>query len=299
MLTSSLLVVASLFNFQVKQESHLKLTDGSNIVGTLITKGVAFKTTVGELSVPANLLTNLVVAPSLNKQETIIVNRALSNIDSSDYKLRRQAELDLSKFNKRSYWPCKESLNREGLSAEAVARLKKLIEEVEKQDKYIRRNDELHSLDVVAFGKILNEYLEFESDALGVVKYPIEKVVNIQVQTRMEVILDGSNDEDNPLEVKLPGGCEKFSVSADGQMDLWPNEAGKYLSGPSGNASGFSSASGRSGRLDSKINGHHVILNESYRYTGTSVRTILIWVNRSPWGRETPQGQYRLVFNFN
>jgi hypothetical protein len=153
MLTSSLLVVVSLFNSQVKQESHLKLVDGSNIVGNLLTKTVDFKTTVGELSVPANLLTNLVVAPTLNKQETIIVNRALSNIDSKDYKLRRQAEIDLSRLGKRSYWPCKESLNKEGLSAEAVARLKKLIEEVEKQDKYIRRNDELHSLDVVAFGR--------------------------------------------------------------------------------------------------------------------------------------------------
>lgn len=299
MLTSSILLITSLFNLQVKSESHLQLVDGSHIVGKLITKEIKFKTALGELSVPGHLLNNLVVAPTLNPQETIIVNRALANIDSQDYKLRRQAEVDLSRFGKRAYWICKDGLNKEGLSLEAVARLKKVVEEIERKDsKFIRRSDELHTMEVIAFGKVLNEFVEFESDAVGTIKYPIEKITNLKVQMEMEVILDGSNDEDNPLEIKLPGGCDKFSISASGQMDLWPNEAGKYMSGPSGNASGFSSAGGRSGRLDGKINGHHVILNESYEYKGLAARHILVWVNRSPWGRETPQGQYRLIFNF-
>lgn len=296
----TILMLTGVAQSELSRQNTLKLYDGSLIVGSCTTSTIDIETKYGVLNVPAEAVYGITVAPRLNREDETKVKKYLNDLDNEDYRLRRRAEYELNLLGKRIYWFCRESLNKDNVSLDAQKRLKSLIQSIEdKHGKNIQRHDEIETNDFTIKGRITNEALDFNNAVLGPQKYKIHEVDSIIVKLEVEIIIEGFHDEDSPLTIKLPSGVRRFAMKAVGEVDIWPPEPNKYMSGPDGTVGGFSGPGGRSGQLTSYINGMKVVLGSNYNYNGSDIRSFQVWINRSPWGDNKPQGSYKITFRLD
>jgi len=278
-------------------DAEAVLNDGSRI--RLVTPGdsIEIQTPYGKLAIPFGEIRRIDFGFHYPPGAKEKIDAAIKSLGASAFKERDAAERELMHIGPLTYRAASSALKSD--NPEVVARVRKIVSRIEaahSRDSLARDKDRISARDFTVIGTILAPSLAVKSSVLGDVVLPVASIrsmtfLGINSEANLKIEADGKW-VDSGIDMDE---FRKLTASASGQVDIWPQGAGQYVTGPNGfttNAAG--GLAFPAGSLLGKIEGDIFLIGDSW--TGTKAGRLFLSVAPSPWN--TPStGSYAVRLN--
>jgi hypothetical protein len=217
--------------------------DGSTVYMTLAQEAVDVQTKFGKLAVPGKSINSIDFGFHLDPEEAKRIDALIDALGSKDYKKRETAFTQLIGLGAKAYpvlrkvlrSPDPETAKRAQVAMEAIqGRVPARI--LERPDEDVVRTDKF-----VIVGKVINPLLTARTEYFGEVKVKPSQLLSLrwlEGGSKTEVAIDSGNHgsaANQWLETDFHvHRHDRLSITSGGQVDLWPQGPGQYMSGPEG-----------------------------------------------------------------
>lgn len=284
--------------FAVCQTAEVRYLDGSVIVMTFEAKDVELQTKYGKLAVPLSDIRRIDVGVQQSAADLKEFAAMADDLGSQTYKKREDATVKLLAGGPNAYvfvrsWkpPDLETQTRRAkivrdfessLSAEMMGRSDKTV---------------VQTAEFTASGKLVGEDLMARSANFGLQAVKFNSIISIVVeQPTILLEVDAKNSAkwiDTELQIDNRAAV-KFV--AEGQVDLWPQEPGRYLVGPQGYSAVGLNSTFMAGQLIGRVGekGTPFVVGLSLSLTSYESGKLQIQIVPPPWAGSDPVGTYRV-----
>ncbi len=284
---------------QKELKVRMILDDGSTINASLLTTSVTIETHYGPLTLPSSEIRAVKFGNHLSRADDKILSDALRGVRSDVFAERDRHAKSIVKIGRRAI-PALEALSLSP-DLESKRRAQVLIASIVDNDsRKVITEDVISATKMEIRGVIRAEELEFTSGVLGKFKVGLPDLAQIVVYSEgsVSLILDavkfGSNLESwHNTEVNVDNE-QTLVVSANGDVDIWPQGPGQYIAAPKGYNTPGKGGRFLAGSLVGKIgeNGSVFYIGENYRQR-TLVHergTLYLQITPSPWNNVSSGG---------
>lgn len=277
---NNLIVVAS---FLVCQTADVRLNDGSNLVVALKQSSLEVQTKYGKLVIPVSDLKKVEFGVHLKESEQKKLESCLSSLDSQSYKDRDSAQKEIFEIGPRIYGILKA---RKGESQESRNRIARIIADLEENfqaDELSRlKYDLIHTRDFTFGGTVVGS-IAVSSKTIGDHALELSTLRSLITHIKPSTITVPAPGPD-PGEwfdtgMVLDG---QIIIRAEGSIDIWPSEPGKYLVSPTGYTSTGRSSQFPAGALVAKV-GSGSPFQVGSSYSGFLSGRLYLQIAPSPW----------------
>jgi hypothetical protein len=225
-----------------KEKNLCELTcySGTKLNGVVATTSLKLTTKEGELVIATENINKIKVGLHAPKEEAEKINKALAGLSSNDYKTREGSSKELLKLYRYSYLPIIELVSKD---KEVLERVKLLVESI-KGEKDLRflpdKSDDVVELSngAIYIGRLQTEEFKLNTEEFGVVTSHLSNIKELHFVNNGRkniIMLDASKYSIQWYDtgIDINGFVQ---ISASGSIDIWPEDAGKFMAGPCGSA---------------------------------------------------------------
>lgn len=286
---TNLLILASLV---VAQPAEVRLNDGSVIAVTLASPQIKVATKYGTLDVPISDIRKIDFGWHLKDKSA--VDRLIASLASAAFKDRDDGTKVLKEAGASVYAVLKAYRSQD---QEQMKRLEQIIVHIEQSSAHsdiIRPvQDSIATSEFPITGLVQGDF-EATSVVFGKVKFSLSDIRSITMKhppATLAISAGGVDASwlDSGITIDGP-----YSVTAEGQVDLWPGQPGSYMSTPKGFTQTGKNSSYLAGSLIGRIGEHGSIFVVGERYEGTGGGRLYLQIVPNPWGGAPSAGSYNV-----
>lgn len=273
----------------------IQLTDGSRLVATILQKEIRFVTKYGELAVPFADVRKIEFGFHCPPEMEDKIRAHIECLKSNDFRQRDNAQKNLAGIGHLAY-PFVKKVSASKNDLESAKRAAAIMERIQLETPpnllSFKDCDTLQTKELTITGKLQGSMLKAWSPHVGEISINFHSIcsVNRGVETRNATItVDSTHYGSSPdqwLNTKiLVNPNTRLIVAVSGQIDLWPQGPGQYMTGPKGyNTAGKGSvfmAGAVVGRIGEK--GKSFLIGENYNEIVAEEGELFLQIVPSPW----------------
>ena len=284
--------------------AEVRFGDGSIVRMTVMQESLDVQTKYGKLTIPLSDIRRvefgLHVPADVNQQITQSIKRLASDV----YKERDVASKDLIQTGHFAY-PSLQRASRSGdmeVAYRAASLIKTISERVPPDLLKLREEDVIHTADFTVIGKISSETIKAHSPHFGEVALKLSELRTMHMRQhggKSDLIVDAGKhgsalDQWCDAGVTLDAG-QRLIITAEGQVDLWPQGPGQYMAAPKGYNTAGKGGQFMAGALIGKIgeNGKLFYVGERFDAAINEEGRLFLLIIPSPWNNASTGG-YRI-----
>lgn len=285
-------------------QAEVRLGDGSLVRVVILQESLEVMTRYGKLSVPVREIRRidfgLHVPDTVEKQ----IDRSIQQLGSQAYREREDAVKLLVHHGSTAYpFLRKVSHSPDAETAQRVATvMKRISDKVAAEDLRIKDHDVIQTQEFPIIGRVLASTIKAHSSHFGPLDLKLSDLRTLFVRGQNldnELLVDASKhgsatDQwlDSGLTVE-PG--QKLVIVSEGQVDLWPQGPGQYVTTPKGYTAAGKGGSFMAGSLVGRIgtNGKVFLVGERFEGQPSEEGKLFFHIVPSPWNNASA-GNYRV-----
>jgi hypothetical protein len=296
------------------KEAEVRFANGSTVFMTLLPEPIEIQTAFGKLTVPPRDLRSIEFGVHLPEGAELKIQILLKQLSSSNYRLRDAAVKELARLGPHAY-PALLRTTKEKEQPEASQRAAAAIKLIERRvpARQLRLKDEdvIRTSKFTIVGRVLNPVIKARAEYFGEVGLKPYQLFAIRC-------LEGAGDVEVTVDAARYGSAHSqwmdanfmvdpqldLLITASGQVDLWPQGPGQYMTGPAGMGAGGRPQPGAAvaggvvaspGLLVGRIGEDGVPFVIGDRYAGRPGRVgkLYLHIGPSPWNNAST-GNYRV-----
>ncbi|MBI3823200.1 MAG: hypothetical protein HY289_11050 [Planctomycetes bacterium] len=284
--------------------AEVRFGDGSVVRMTLLQENLEVQTKYGKLQIPLSDVRRvefgLHVTPEMNQQ----IAQSIKRLGSGVYKERDVASKDLVQVGHFAF-PSLQKASRSSdqeVSYRAASLIKQISERVSPELLKLREEDVIHTTEFTITGKLTSQTIKAHSPHFGEVSLKLSELRTMHVRQqggKVELVVDAAK-HGSSLDQWCDSGIivdasQRMLITADGQVDLWPQGAGQYMAVPKGYNTAGKGGQFMAGALIGKIgeNGKAFYLGDRYDGNTNEEGRLYLLIVPSPWNNAST-GTYRV-----
>jgi hypothetical protein len=295
---------------------EVRFTNGSVVVMNMLQDKIEIVTEYGKLTVPPRDIRNIEFGFHATEEEKRKLDESIEHLGSKSHEERAAAVIDLVAMGPLAYLRLQRATASKDLevSRRAEAALKTVRDKYPPRLLRVREDDVVRTGKFSIVGRIITPTLKAKADEFGDHELRPSRLLAIRwlaADTRKEVVVDAAS-HGGPGNAKWMATGVRLEpqvgvrITATGQVDLLPQQAGQRMCGPDGNNGGNGFGKGRwqmnnnngqaGGELLGRIGDTGPVFFIGSRHTMTP-RTggqLHLMIAQSPWGCPST-GEYRVT----
>jgi len=288
--------------------AEARFADGSIVRLTIVQDQIEILTAFGKLTVPPRDLRRIEFGLHLAEDVEKRIVEAVQRLSSSSHRQRELAQRELVGLGPQAYLALQRAVlakDREAATRAEIA-LRQITQKVPAKLLRLTEEDRLYTTKFTIVGRIVTPSIRARAEYFGELYLKPSQLVTLRLlggggETELEVdaVKYGSGPDqwmDTGLTVEAQVGLK---VVATGQVDLWPQQPGRYMAGPEGMQAGGAAAAGQrrvvragnvtqagGGTLVGRIgeNGPAFVIGERFTQTPRRAGRLYLHITPSPWG---------------
>jgi hypothetical protein len=283
--------------------ADMTCADGSTVRVALVTENVELETKYGKLTIPAADVQRIEFAFRLPDDLARKVAAAVKRLGDARFEEREAASKELRDLGLRAYPALQEAAKSGDAEVKrlASALLEEVREKVPADDLTFPKKDRVQTAEFTVTGRITSPALRVKTAYFGEADLKLADLRVLQAggasgDRRLTIDAARFGSAANQwmeTSLALERGAP-LKVVASGQVDLWPQEPGQYMTTPRGYA-GARPLGFAPGRLVGKVGegGATFLIGEKYEGMAGASGKLYLHIVPSPWGNASA-GTYEL-----
>ncbi len=275
--------------------AELTFVDGSKMRMTVLQESFELATKFGKLTVPAAEIKKITLGAHTTKAVEDDVAQCLKDFGDNDFKVRDVAKKKLIRHGLAAYFPIQRATKSEDL--EVVQRATEVINKFKDDGAALptQEDDIVQTDSFVVNGNLVARSIKCQSPFFGALDVQIKDLRTLTTPSgNTDVKVNANNADWQKSGIRCYAG-RPLHISASGEIDLWPQTPGTYMSGPKGYTQVGKGGNFMAGALIVKLNANGTMfaLGERYDTVPSADGEIYFQVIGSPWNNPS-MGIYRV-----
>lgn len=272
--------------FFAQTPATVRLHDGSLLKVQVVQEALEVDTRYGKLTIPVGELRHVEIGSHFPEGQEEVVQAHLKALGAENPKTRESATKGVLAAGTAAFPLVVPLAGATDLEVKArAAKILRVMQETYPAERLkSSRDDVIEAEGLRVTGKIAGTGLKVRSATLGEMTCAFASMVDLRIQAtgNGEIVLDAARDDWRDTGLTLDR-TSRLTITASGQVDLWPQGAGQYVANPKGYTTpgkgGMFPAGALIGRLGE---GKAFMVGERYEGTPGAGRLYLQIVG-SPW----------------
>jgi hypothetical protein len=301
---------ASLAQAQGKTEvprpnlAEVRFGDGSLVRVTILQDDLEVMTKYGKLTIPLREIRRIDFGLHLPDGVGQQIDQSIKLLGSETYKERDEAVRHLVHYGPMAY-PFLQRASRNPdpeVSQRASGVIKRITEKTAPESLRIKEEDYIQTVEFPITGRITHQAIKAHSTHFGDLSLKLSEVRTLFVRGtggEGEVMVDAAKYGSAPEQWCDTGvvvdQSQRLIIISEGQIDLWPQGPGQYVTGPKGYSTAGKGGSFMAGTLIGRVGEQGKVFQVGERYEGTPAEEgkIYLQIVPSPWNNAS-SGSYRV-----
>jgi hypothetical protein len=284
--------------------AEVRFGDGSLVRMTILQDNLDVMTKYGKLTIPLREIRRIDFGLHLPEGVGQHIDQSIKLLGSEAFKERDQAVKHLVHYGPLAYPFVQKATNNPDpeVSLRATGVIKRITEKTAPENLRIKENDSIQTVEFPIIGRIMHPVIKAHSTHFGDLSLKLSDLRTLFVRgvgSDNEVVVDAAKYGSAP-EQWLDSGVvmdvsQRLLMVSEGQVDLWPQGPGQYVTGPKGYSTAGKGGSFMAGALIAKVGdtGKAFLVGERYEGTPADQGKILLQIVPSPWNNAS-SGSYRV-----
>src|ERR1043165_6046914 len=223
--------------------AEVRFGDGSVVRMTLLQENVEVQTKYGKLTIPLNDIRRIEFGLHVPPEVTQQISQSIKRLSSDLYKERDVATKELVQVGHLAYRPLQKA--SKSSDQEAAYRAANLIQQITERTPpellKLRDEDVIHTAEITVIGTIVGQTIKAHSPHFGNVSLKLSDLRTMHIRQqggKCELVVDAGR-HGSALDQWCDTGLiidpsQRLMISSEGNVDLWPQGPGQYMSAPKG-----------------------------------------------------------------
>jgi hypothetical protein len=279
-----------------------RFKDGKTIIdATIVEASVKIHTKYGELCVPFSDIRRITFGFHYPKGAEREIEKSIHMLSSLMYKEREEATQRLIKMGHVAY-PMLKNISGNQNDLEVVHRVQDVIRKIEektpKELLSAAEKDNIQTNEFAIKGKIVGSEFKARSQHFGNIDLAFHQIAQIfgGIDSQgKELNIDAKQDSWVDAQVNVDENT-RLTITATGQVDLWPQGPGQYMTTPKGYTTAGKGSAFMAGAVVGRLgeNGQPFLIGERYEGTPPGKGRLFVHIVPAPWNNAS-SGSYRAV----
>jgi len=284
--------------------AEIRFADGSVVRMTILQPAIDIQTKYGQLTVPICDIRRIDFGLHLPPGADQRIEKNIKRLGSEVFRDREEATRELIALGPVAY-PFVLRATRDA-DLETTQRInmiaKRIAEKCTPEDLKIKEDDVIHTQDFPIVGRIMAPALAVRSVHFGELALKLSDLktlyvrgINGELELSVEAARYGSTPEQWLDTGIIIDSSQTLLLSSEGQIDLWPQGPGQYVSGPKGYSAVGRVGNFMAGSLLARVgeNGKSFAVGDRYEGTPGEEGKVYLSIAPSPWNNAA-SGAYRV-----
>jgi hypothetical protein len=284
--------------------AEVRFCDGSLVRMTLLQDDLEVMTKYGKLTIPFREVRRIDFGLHLPDGVGQHIDYSIKQLGSETYKDRDEAVKHLVHYGALAYPFVQRASNNPDpeVSLRASGVLKRITEKTAPENLRVKEDDYIQTLEFPITGRILYPIIKAHSSHFGDLSLKLSDLRTLFVRgatSENELVVDAVKFGSSPDQWLNSGvivdPSQRLLILGEGQVDLWPQGPGQYVTRPKGYSTAGKGGTFMAGALIGKIgeNGKAFVIGERYEGTPTEEGRVYLQIVPSPWNNAS-SGSYRV-----
>jgi hypothetical protein len=290
-----------------KEPAHLaevRFNDGSLVRMTILQDDVEVMTKYGKLTIPLKDVRRIDLGLHLPAGLDQQLDQSIRLLASTVYKEREEASRDIVQAGYLAYPFLKRASRTSDLEvAHRVSGLMKRIADKHPPEQLkMKEEDVVHTVEFAVIGRIVSPSIKAHSAHFGDLALKLSDLRTVHLRTgggESELTVDAGKHGSSP-DQWLDTGINldtsmRLVITGEGQVDLWPQGPGQYMTTPKGYTTAGKGSSYMAGCLVGRVGdtGKVFLIGERYDGTPNEEGKLYLQIVPAPWNNAST-GSYRV-----
>jgi hypothetical protein len=286
------------------QPAEVRLNDGSLVRMTVLQDMVDIQTKYGKLSIPLKDVRRIEFGLHLPEGIEPRIEQAMRKIGSETYKEREEGMKQLGTLGAFAYPSLQRAAQSKDLEVvkRATLAMKRIDDRLAPEQLRLKTEDTIQTTEFTIGGRIASPSIKVHSDTFGECDLKLSQLRSLHQRGQVrdiELLVDAAQHgsaTDQWLDTGLTLDSNlRLVIGSEGQVDLWPQGPGQYVTGPKGYSTAGKGGIHMAGTLLGKIgeNGKVFIIGEQYEGVPSGEGKLFVHIVPSPWNNAST-GNYRV-----
>jgi hypothetical protein len=284
--------------------AEVRFGDGSLVRMTILQDNLEVMTKYGKLTIPLREIRRVDFGLHLPEGVSQQIDQSIKQLGSETYKERDEAVKHLVHYGPLAY-PFLQRASRNPdpeVSQRATGVIKRITDKTAPENLRIKEEDHIQTVEFPITGRILHPIIKAHSTHFGELSLKLSDLRTLFVRGTSgdsELVVDAARHGSAP-EQWLDTGVvvdpsQRLIVVGEGQVDLWPQGPGQYMTGPKGYSTAGKGGNFMAGALIAKIgeSGKAFLIGERYEGAPTEEGKVYLQIVPSPWNNAS-SGSFRV-----
>lgn len=283
--------------------AEVRFADGSVVRVAIVQQELEVQTKYGMLTIPVREIRRIEFGVHLPPEVDDKIQVAIRSMGSNEFKSREDAVVSLVKLGAQAYPAVLKASRSQDLEvARRAHKVASSIQEATPRDELRTKvEDTIHTAEFTVSGRILSASLRARSVHFGDLALRLVDLRQVHLRNyvgKMEVAVDAAH-YGSELNQWLDTGVDiepntKLVIDAEGQVDLWPQGPGQYMTSPAGFTTTGKGGQHKAGLLLGRVgaNGKVFVVGDRCEETCTEQGRLFLHIVPSPWNNAS-SGSFR------
>lgn len=285
-------------------QAEVRFGDGSLVRVTVLQDTLDVMTRYGKLTIPIREIRRIDFGLHLPQGVDAQIDTAIKQLSSEAYREREDAVKNLVHLGPMAY-PFLQRASRNPdleVSQRAATVMKRIADKSTPEALRLKEEDCILTHEFPVIGRILSPSIRVHSLHFGELALKLSDLRTLYVRgqhTEGELVVDAAKFGSAPDQWLDSGlmvdGSTRLVISGEGQVDLWPQGPGQYVTTPKGYTAAGKGGTFMAGSLLARIgeNGKAFFVGERYEGAPTEEGKVYFHIVPSPWNNAST-GIYRV-----
>lgn len=285
-------------------QAEVRFADGSLVRMHLVQENLEVMTKYGKLTVPVRDIRRIDFGIHLPPGVDAQVEQAIKQMGSDVYKQREDAARELVSLGPMAF-PMVQKAARDPdleVAQRATSVLKRISEKTPADQLRTKMEDTIHTVDFPIIGRLVSSTIKANSPHFGELTLKLSDLRTLHIRsspTDSEITVDATKYGSQPDQwldsgLVIDSGL-RLVILGEGQVDLWPQGPGQYMTGPKGYTTPGKGSAFMAGSLLGRIgeNGKTFYVGERFEGIANEEGKLFFHIVPSPWNN-TSSGSFRV-----
>ncbi|MBM4067641.1 MAG: hypothetical protein FJ271_01665 [Planctomycetes bacterium] len=291
-------------NASLAPQAEVRFGDGSLVRMAILQESLEVMTKYGKLTIPVGDIRRIEFGMHLPEGAGTKIQSAIRKMGSDVYKQREEAVKDLLDLEHYAM-PSLEKAVRSGdleVAQRASSVIKRLSERIAPENLRTKDHDTIQTVEFLVTGRIISPTIKAHSAHFGDLTLKLTDLRTMHLRggkDELELTVDASKygsatdqwlDSGTVVDPNL-----RLIVRSDGQIDLWPQGPGQYMTGPKGYTTAGKGGTFMAGTLLGRVgnDGKAFVIGEQFEGIPPREGRLYLHIVPSPWNNASA-GTYRV-----
>ena len=284
--------------------AEVRFGDGSLVRVTILQDDLEVQTKYGKLTIPLRDIRRIDFGLHLPEGVGQQINQSIKLLGSETYKERDEAVKHLVHYGPLAY-PFLQRASRNPdpeVSQRATGVIKRITEKTAPENLRVKEDDLIQTVEFPITGRIIQPVIKAHSAHFGDLQLKLSDLRTLFVRGTTgdcEVLVDAGKYGSAP-EQWLDSGVvadpsQRLIIQSEGQVDLWPQGPGQYMTGPKGYSTAGKGGNFMAGSLIAKVGegGKAFYVGERFEGAANEEGKVYFHIVPSPWNNASA-GSFRV-----